>query len=240
VTRIVVEHLIERTVAGKRLGRHVEHDERSRAFAVTPPSARAKINAVSHERFGGPFDQDMPQPLGSCTGNAMAGWLNCAPHASSSSPLMSEADAVRIYSEATRLDRIPGEWPPDDTGSSGLAVCKAAKKEGRISSYAHAFSVHAALWALQAAPVITGVSWYEGFDEASGTTPVKIAGQVRGGHEFLVVAFAPASSGSYLDGIVTAWNSWGPGWGDGGRFYFTARTWATLLGQHGDATCPVA
>ena len=42
-----------------------------------------------------------------------------------------------------------------------------------------------------------------------------------------------------LDKIVVGlWNSWGPDWGIGGRFYWTAATWARLFSEGGDVTVP--
>ena len=38
---------------------------------------------------------------------------------------------------------------------------------------------------------------------------------------------------------VRCWNSWGPGYGLGGRFYMTVDTWAELLADRGDVTIPV-
>jgi hypothetical protein len=217
------------------LGRHVEHDPRSRDHAVEAAEAVA-IKSVTHRRYGSPLNQG---ELGSCTGNAMAGWLNTAPSHKKGAKLLAEADAVRLYEEATKLDSQPGSYPPDDTGSSGLAVAKAAKNEGRISSYKHAFSVNSALTALQTLPVITGVNWYEGFDNPDANGLVTISGEIRGGHEFEIAGFELATSGDpVLDGLVHAWNSWGRSWGLKGQFFFTARTWATLLEQQGDVTVP--
>ena len=34
-----------------------------------------------------------------------------------------EQFAVALYSDATKVDAYPGTYPPDDTGSSGLAIC---------------------------------------------------------------------------------------------------------------------
>lgn len=150
--RRIEEHSIGH---GGRLGRHVELDPRSRAFAV--PAAADTITKVRHRRYG-ILDQG---DLGSCTGNAITGCLNTLPLHITGTHLKTEADAVRLYSEATRLDSFQGAYPPEDTGSSGLAACKAAKNEGLISGYRHAFSVEAALTALMSGPVITGVNWYE-------------------------------------------------------------------------------
>lgn len=218
--------------SGGRLGRHVEHDDRSRNYAVA--AATSTITRVRHRRFG-VLDQGQ---LGSCTGNALAGALNTLPLHVTRTHLKTEDDAVRIYSEATRIDSYPGSYPPDDTGSSGLAVCKAAKNEGLISSYQHAFSLEAALTALMSGPVITGVPWFEGFDTPDAQGRVSISGQIRGGHEFEIIGYQPAASGDLLDGWVIAVNSWGTGWGVNGRFRFTARNWATLLEDNGDVTVP--
>ena len=220
---------------GGRLGRHVEHDDRSRAFAIYP-SELGPIRAVNHRRHGSVFDQGQ---LGSCTGNAMAGAINTVPLHKTGARALVEKDAVAIYEAATKLDSIPGSYPPDDTGSSGLAVCKAAKKGGYITGYKHAFSIEQALASLTATPVITGVSWYEGFDQHDAEGMVQISGQVRGGHEIEAHAILRYTAGNLADTIVELYNSWGTGWGIGGRFRMTAATWARLLAEQGDVTVPM-
>lgn len=236
MTAVRVVRLEEEVVEGKRLGRHVEHDERSRAYAVEEMTAPA-IHEVHHRSHGAVLDQGN---LGSCTGNAMAGAINTDPVHRLGESLLTEANAVSIYEAATVIDGIDGVYPPTDTGSSGLAVAKVAKSRGEIAGYSHAFSILGAVSALMKVPVITGVPWYEGFDHPDPTTGmVEIAGQIRGGHEFRVIGFVPASSGDLLDGVAIAVNSWGRDWGINGRFRFTARTWAELLAEDGDVTVPV-
>lgn len=224
-----VSLLEEKLVPGKPLGRHVEHDERSRDFPFevdeTPP-----LHKVLWQRYGNPFNQGN---LGSCTGNAIAGVLNTKPFHASSGYLRTEKNAVAIYEAATRIDSIPGAYPPEDTGSSGLAVCKVAKSNGWISGYKHAFTLAAALQALMKGPVITGVAWYDGFDNPDANGLVEISGDVRGGHEFEVRGYDPATD------LLTAENSWGTSYGLKGAFFFTSKTWAELLHQQGDVTVPV-
>jgi hypothetical protein len=217
------ESLDEHAVSGHRLGRHIEHDERSRAF----PAARApKVVSVAHTRHCPPFDQGQ---TGSCTGNAEAGVLMTDPLFVTGRSL-SESDAVVLYEKATHLDRIKGSYPPDDTGSSGLAVMKAAKDLGYITGYRHAFGLQHALEALVLAPVITGVSWYEGFDSPDADGTVTISGSIRGGHEFEVVGIDSDAR------TVRACNSWGTDWGDRGYFQFSWDTWDQLLHERGDVT----
>lgn len=217
---------------GGRLGRHIEHDPRSRGHAFgAVVTSMVDLSNVRHVRRGGPLDQG---ELGSCTGNATAGAINTLPLHVVGRHLLKEQQAVEIYERATVLDEFDGSYPPDDTGSSGLAAAQAAREMGYIDSYKHAFSVEEALAALMIGPVITGVNWYEGFDQPDSHGVVKIAGEVRGGHEFEVVGFEPHAK---LDeSRVVCINSWGTGWGWTGRFAFTVATWRRLLDEQGDVT----
>lgn len=221
----------EYAVAGRRLGRHIEHDPRSRGYPVRAAMPAGGLRKVRHRRYGQVLDQG---DVGSCTGNAAAGALNTLPLHRRGGRLLREQDAVDLYAAATQVDEFEGGYPPDDTGSSGLAVAKAAKQKGLISGYRHAFSVEDALAALMFAPLITGVDWYESFDTPDPQGLVKVGGQVRGGHEFEVLGFAPGRS--LEEGVVEAANSWGPDWGFRGRFRFTVATWRALLAAEGDAT----
>lgn len=229
----------EERVPGRPLGRHIEHDPKSKDFAFGVTTSTTHLKSVHHRRYGHIFDQETQgadnTPLGSCTGNATAGAINSVPIHHSKLPILRDSNAVKIYSLATTLDDYPGTYPPDDTGSSGLAAAKAAQQLGYIKVYQHAFSIEAALSALQSYPLITGVKWYEGFDNPSKTTGlVEISGQVRGGHEFEVIGFE--WEGNVDDSHVICVNSWTSAWGISGRFKMTVKTWRTLLDDEGDAT----
>lgn len=209
-----------------RLGRHVEHDEASKQF----PAERApSLVSVEHVRASGPFNQG---DLGSCTGNAMAGVLDTLPWKHHS---LGERTAVKLYELATTLDGIPGEYPPTDTGSSGLAVCKAAQKLGYISRYSHAFGLQHALEALVIAPVIMGIAWYDSFDNPpdTGILAITPGASVRGGHELEV------SKLDVENKLIGGWQSWGD-WGPlHGRWLMSWDTFGELLDQQGDVTVPV-
>jgi len=213
-----------------RLGRHVEHDARSLSFAVEH-DANAPLVSKSWTRACAPFDQG---DRGSCTGNAMAGALMTDPLYVPGRNL-GESDAVALYSAATHLDRIPGAYPPKDTGSSGLAVAKAAQRAGYIKEYHHAFTLHGALAALARGPVIAGIPWYEGFDAPDGDSALLvIAGGVRGGHEIELLAVDVSLR------LVRGVNSWGPDWGDHGYFTMTWDTLERLMSEEGDVVVPIA
>ncbi len=115
-------------------------------------------------------------------------------------------------------------------------MCKALKQEGMIGSYSHAFGIDAALAALQAGPVITGVPWYEGFDTPDANGLVKIAGQFRGGHELVARRYIPGTAADGSDALVGLDNSWGTSFGVGGSFFWTVATWKSLLASQGDVT----
>lgn len=210
---------------GGSLGRHVEHDEQSRQFAVV---RRAAPIASRHWTRHVPiYDQGQ---LGSCTGNAMAGALSTGPFRHR----FHEATAIRIYKAATIIDGIDGAYPPDDTGSSGLAVSKVAQSKGWISSYRHCFSLDDVLTALQTGPVIAGTNWHEGMDNPGPGGLVRPTGSVRGGHEYCLIGVDVASK------TIRAANSWGTSWADNGRFTISWDDFAALLAEDGDATVPVA
>lgn len=233
------------------LGRNIEHDPRSLAFAhgVLPKSA---IKPVDWTRRIPVFDQGQ---LGSCTGNAGTGLLGTdstarlgltavtiTPSAAKASrgrfttgehPL-DEAFAVALYSLATALDSIPGQYPPTDTGSTGIGVAKALQTLGLATRYAHAFSRAALESALQSGPVMIGIPWLNSMFSpgADGRILVDRASGVAGGHEIELNRYS--TSGEYW---LT--NSWGASWGQSGSGYLTAADLSWLLSQQGDVTVPV-
>jgi len=211
-----------------RLGRHVEHDPQSRAFLA----GTAAVTTVTFKRHVRAFDQG---DLGSCTGNALAGVLMTDPFWVSSR-VLTEADAVALYKVATKLDNIPGKYPPNDTGSSGLGVMKAAVQAKYITGYAHVFSLDHLLGSLVLRPGILGINWYTSFDSPSSTgeCPLTASATVRGGHEVEMFGIDAKKE------RVWCYNSWGPTWGGrkNGTFYFSFKTLKRLLSEQGDATFP--
>jgi hypothetical protein len=230
-------HIPEHPGAG-RLGRHVRHDPRSLSFQVTAKALGA-LTSVRHQRFIPVLDQG---DTGSCTGNAalgavgtgglftaLAGNPGCP---SETDAAKDELDAVVLYSAATKLDDVWGTYPPDDTGSSGLAVAKAAKNKGLISGYRHATSLEAALTALAAQPVIAGINWYDSFDEPADSGLIAIADRadVRGGHEICLDELDAENQ------VVWFTNSWSESWGQSGRACIGWDDFGRLLDEQGDVT----
>lgn len=224
-----------------RLGRHVYHDPMSRYYPYEPRQAHKLVN-VRHRRLIPVLNQGR---TGSCTGNATEGLLGTEPffHAipedhprkPTGDVDEDESQALWLYSGATALDPFPGKFPPDDTGSNGLSVCKVAKKAGLISGYRHAFSLNTALQALTVQPVITGINWYDSYDEPDDRGMVMLTpnASVRGGHEFVLDEILVDEK------LIGATNSWGLDWGKQGRFYIRWADFDHLMHEHGDVTIPV-
>lgn len=213
-------------VPGKPIGRWLNHDPESLRYLVA--EGEEVTGVVRHPSFISRLDQG---DVGACTGNSVVDTLGCEPYYATVAvgTTLNEALALAIYSDAEVIDGN-GPYPPNDFGSSGLSVAKVAKKRGLISGYQTATSLQAALTALTSGPVITGVNWYEGFDNPDANGIVSISGQVRGGHEFAVVGYDANAK------TVTAMNSWGASWGVGGYFTFSWADWTRLLAESGDVT----
>jgi len=218
----VVEH--EGRLYG--LGRTVWHDDASRAF----PAATAPLRTVQHTHHGPVLDQGQ---LGSCTGNALSQALNTDPLLPAGRRLLTEADAVAIYSWATHHDQFAGTYPPQDTGSSGLAVCKAAKHLGLISAYHHAFGLRHALEALVLQPVIIGIPWLKGMFAPGPDGYLDASGPVEGGHEVCLIGLDVDRED------VTVLNSWSAAWGESGTARLRWADLGSLLADRGDVTVPV-
>lgn len=222
-----------------RLGRHVEHDPQSRAYGVVRRLAAVPRRPVLHRRRVPIYDQGAPvelhgelyaDGLGSCTGNALAGALSSGPNRHR----FHEWTAVRLYARATEIDAFEGTFPPADTGSSGLAVCKAAAERGLLVEYRHAFSLDELLDALQERPAIIGIAWRTGCDYPDSSGLIRWTGDVRGGHELCIVGDDPERR------RVRLAQSWGAGWGDHGYCDLGYDDLAAALADDGDATVPIA
>src|SRR5258707_7945322 len=194
-----------------RVGRHLWHDPRSRQYPYEPPSRLTTLASVMHERHAPILDQG---ETSSCTGNAMDGDLATSPVWEALPPpalVLDEAEALRLYSAAEVIDG-DGPYPPNDNGSYGLSVAKAAKNAGLISGYTHCFSPASMLAALQAGPAIVGMNWYQGFDQPGAGGLVRISGAGRRRHA------GPARRRGLAAGLIEVDNSLGTGPGDRGRF----------------------
>lgn len=213
------------------LGRHVNHDPRSRAYAFKAP-AGISYSAVKWSRHVTVFDQGN---LGSCTGNAAIGCMATGNFYATISGepqryTLDESGAIACYEYATMIDPYPGEYPPTDTGSDGTSVATVLKTASMISGYTHALTLDDAMAALQNQPLIFGLDWYENMFYPTADGTLKVSGALAGGHEIVVDEWDPVTS------RVGITNSWADGWGLGGRAYIPLAGFKQLLARDGDVT----
>jgi hypothetical protein len=213
-----------------RLGRHVVHDDRSRGFDLARHvGVQLPAKPIRWERHGLIFDQG---DLGCCTACAALGLMMTEPFTTGDTYTLDDAHA--FYHDETVLDGIRGVWPPDDTGSSGLAAMRVLRKRGRVKAYSHAFSPTVAVAALARGPIAVGTVWLESmFAPKGGRIVVDRRSPVAGGHEYVVDGWDPNARRVHMT------NSRG-NWGDHGGATLSWDDFSWLLSQDGDAVQPTA
>lgn len=226
---MTTSYLIPETIVdGQRLGRHVMHDDRSASY----PAAKADaIESVAHASHGLPLNQGN---VGSCTAEALIGCCNTDPDFPSSGQApYTQADAYKLYGAEVTLEGK--HYPPDDPGGTGLEVCKAAVNMGLITGYGHEFNADDALRALALRAGIFGCHWYDSMDtpDDKGVVTIGANAKVRGGHEVMAYGLDAENE------LIWFWNSWGPTWGQGGRFAMSFATADRLFHEDGDIIFPV-
>lgn len=150
---------------------------------------------------------------------------------------LTENDAVALYELETRIDdrQIPGHYPPEDTGSTGVWSMAALMQQGRITSFRNTNRLFDVLLLLQDGPVSIGVTWYRSMftPDAAGQIPMLPGSGIAGGHEVCLVGC------SLEHQTVTVRNSWGSGWGKAGHATLRWADLSYLLTHGGDAVQPV-
>lgn len=215
-----------------RLGRHIEQDDRSRGFAMSP-----RPRGVDRRwGFSKPvLDQG---PLSSCIGEAIAQCFNTdffEPYRRARGvDWLTQSDAQDIYHFATVADSYndPGVvWPPHDNGSTALGGAKAAMVMGMISSYHHTFDFTSFCAAVELQPVCVGTTWYDSMfhpDPATRHRVVVDTSAPRGGHEYVCLGI------SYTQRSLRFLTSWGEDFGDRGQFEVDFEDFEGLLNNDGD------
>lgn len=170
----------------ERLGRQIVHDPQSRRFALPQPAINKDAWKTKTLRIIDPRPNPN-QVIGDCTGCNKAMMLNQQGNRFPGRVLtLKDADA--IYSLATTLDPFPGNYPPTDTGSSGLAAAKAAQQMGLGGEYLWLFNgADGVVQAVQDGHVVgVGTKWYDGMFQIGSNGFIEPTGQVAGGHQWTI------------------------------------------------------
>lgn len=168
-----------------KLGRQKVHDPRSLAFPVKVVIDRSKwVDKMIRIYDPSPNPN---QCHGECTGVAKCVQFNAAGNRRNGQVLNMDS-AHKIYSKGTTLDPFEGQWPPDDTGSSGLASAKAAKALGLGGEYRHVFGgADEVVQLVQQGHVVSvGTWWYDDMFRPNADGVITPTGPRVGGHQYAV------------------------------------------------------
>lgn len=222
MSTIVVEQVEQQD---PRLGRHLVHDARSRAFpaniGIDPATWRSRTLRVIDPR------PNPNQPVGCCTMCAKAMQLNTVGNRKVGR-VLGLGWALQTYEWETANDDIEGAYPPDDTGSSGLASCKTAVQFGVGGVYRWLFGgVDEVVQAVvNGESISVGTWWYDSMFYPDDSNTIHVSGRRVGGHQYLVRGYNKA-----IDRLlVRCW------WGYDFRDVWIARgALGDLLADGGDA-----
>jgi hypothetical protein len=166
-----------------QLGRQRVHDPRSKRFP-----ARALINRSRWVNKTIRIYDPSPNPNqchSECTGVAKCVQMNAMGNRISG-VVFAMDQAHKIYHSATTLDPFKGAWPPDDTGSSGLASAKAAQQLDIGKEYLHVFNgADEIVQLIQENHVVSvGSWWYDGMFYPNAQKIIEPTGPQVGGHQY--------------------------------------------------------
>lgn len=208
------------------LGRNKVHDERSRAWAATVPVDKSTWRSKAIRLY-----EPSPNPnqeVGCCTGVAKCSQLNAIGNRVTGR-VLGMGHALSIYHRNTQIDPWEGEYPPDDTGSSGLASAKTAKEMGLGTDYYWLFggADEVVQNVMQGRVISVGTWWYWNmFDKTASGLLGTDDGGMAGGHQYVIRGYYEPK-----DWVLgRCW--WGPEFRD---FYMPRLQLDRLLRDGGDA-----
>ena len=207
-----------------RLGRNVVHDPRSFGFALPMSVDRSRW----HDKRIAVYDPrpNPNQAIGCCTGVAKVVMFNAAGNRKRGVVLDMD-DAISIYSLATSLDPWDGAYPPEDTGSSGLAAAKAAQTKGLGGTYRWIFNgAEGVIQAVMDGRVVNvGTRWDYPMFTPDRNGIVHPGGKTAGGHEWSVRGYDKKRN-------LALGRCW---WGSFRDFWISLDDLDALLADDGDA-----
>ena len=229
------ELVVPRRIARPRNPRRVLdwqplHDPRSRGFAAVEVIKTAPTYDIRWKPPTRVLDQGAE---GACVGMAHVAFIGAEP-VPAPRARVSNAEAIRWYERAQRLD----EWPGDDySGTSVNAGMKVGRAFGWWDSYRWAFGVDEMRSAIQLGPLIIGIPWRSGMYDTDPSGLVDASGSEVGGHCLLVHAWVTDFAGH---GPGFWWrNSWGPGYGVRGDAFVPEETMRSLVAEVGEVAVPI-
>jgi hypothetical protein len=226
------------TATDSRLGRLRQFDERSRNFAV---AEHPLMTLVPVTKVWEPYDPLDQGPDGTCIGHGFEGDGGATPVAVRP---CNHDHALKWFDAAALIDPWPNTASRAD-GTSVLAGAKIGVQFKFFKEYRWCFSKSEVYAALQEGPVVVGTNWLSGMFTPDSQGRLHIEGSVEGGHCWLIYGLVLAGDINPLTGqpapedIYLMQNSWGSGWGVGGRAWLTTSDFEKLRLNGGEVCVPV-
>lgn len=206
------------------LGRQLVHDSKSLEYPVREPIDKSKWVTKTIEICDPEINPN--QCHGECTGVAKCVQMNAMGNRVEGVVFDMNA-AHTFYHLATTLDPFTGEWPPNDTGSSGLGSAKAAQQLGIGGEYRHVFDgADGVVQQIQEDRVVScGTWWYEGMFSPDNERVIEPNGPRKGGHQYAAIGYDLEHDRV----LIRCW------WGDFRDVYIAREHLNQLLLDGGDA-----
>lgn len=242
------------TTRDPRLDRIPQFDEKSKEYRVSEAVIRGvplPNKEIASKLWGLDIFLDQGRE-GRCVEFGICHDLLAEPEPVEQAPLVQRIlESKRIYWPAQREDAWPGgSYPGGDPiyeGTSVLAGMKVAKELGFYGEYRWALSLRSALRGLShLGPLILGINWYEEMADPDADGYLHVDGEQTGGHCLLCVGSHIVSVAGFSGKImnvdqidmeqsyVILHNSWGQGWGQGGRAKLSIPDFERLRHEDGE------
>ena len=206
------------------LGRLNIPDERDRSYPMRTLLPKAVPIGSSKTWYTRKVLDQGSQPR--CVAYAWAGWQIASP-----TRTYLHTDTSWLYNEAQKVDDWPGE---NYDGTSVRAGAKVLQDLNRIGEYRWANSIiDIHQWLISRGTVVLGTSWHRSMFEPDSKGYIHPDGDIVGGHAYLCIGY------SYSRKAFRCLNSWGPGWGQKGRFWVGWTDLQGLLADDGEACAAV-
>ena len=161
-----------------------------------------------------------------CGGFSMAHYGICLPTESD----YEFADGKNFYDRCKDFDLQPGM----QNGTSVRTIANVGRNLGMWSNYAFATDVKTIYdWILNSGPIILGTNWYNNMFVPDADHIIHCIGDLAGGHAW--VGIGVDLNLGFIDGLT----SWGPDFGDNGRFRIPLDEFWGLFAKQGEAIAAV-